>query len=90
MCSILTLLQRDVLAGDNERQADMLQDLQLQIKDLVEVEAQASVESAAIQKQSTHALQRMRSKFDPRRWFFAPKHTLSVLTSVLTIFFFQP
>ena len=72
MCSILTLLQRDVLAGDNERQADLLQDLQFQIKDLVEVEAQASVENAAIQKQSTHALQRMRSKFDPRRWFFPP------------------
>jgi hypothetical protein len=67
MCSILTLLQRDELAGDNERQADLLQDLQFQIKDLVEVEAQTSVENAAIQKQSTHALQRMRSKFDPRR-----------------------
>ncbi len=43
----------------------MLQDLQLQIKDLGELEAQASVENAAIQKQSTHALQRMRSRFDP-------------------------
>jgi Zn-dependent membrane protease YugP len=81
MCSILTLLQRDVLAGDNERQADLLQDLQFQIKDLVEVEAQASVENAAIQKQSTHALQRMRSKFVP---------VVDFSTSVLTIFFLQP
>ena len=70
MCLILTFLQRDVLAGDNERQADMLQDMQLQIKELGELEAQASVENAAIQKQSTHALQRMRSRFDPQLYVF--------------------
>jgi hypothetical protein len=62
---VLTELQRDLLAGDNERQSQMLQDLQLQVKELAEAEAEANIENAAIQKQSTHALQRMRSKLDP-------------------------
>jgi hypothetical protein len=44
----------------------MLQDLQVQVKELAEAEAQASVENAAIQKQATHSLQRMRSKFEPK------------------------
>jgi hypothetical protein len=44
----------------------MLQELQHQVKELSEAEAQASLENAAIQKQTTHALQRLRSKFDPK------------------------
>jgi hypothetical protein len=62
---LLNELQRDLLAGDNERQSQMLQDLQSQVKELAEAESEANIENAAIQKQSTHALQRMRSKLDP-------------------------
>jgi hypothetical protein len=54
-----------LLAGDNEKQSEMLQDLQFQVKELAELEAQSTVENAAIQKQSTHTLQRIRSKLDP-------------------------
>ena len=61
----LTDIQRDLLAGDNEKQSEMLQDLQFQVKELAELEAQSTVENAAIQKQSTHTLQRLRSKLDP-------------------------
>ncbi len=63
--AFLTDVQRDLLAGDNEKQSEMLQDLQCQVKELAELEAQSTVENAAIQKQSTHTLQRMRSKLDP-------------------------
>jgi hypothetical protein len=70
----LTDLQRDLLAGDNERQSNMLHDLQLQVKELAEAEAQASIENAAIQKQSTHALQRMRSKLVPNCSHFRFSH----------------
>ena len=76
LCTALVLtmlinMKRDALAGDNERQSHMLQNLQLQVKELAEAEAQASVENAAIQKQSTHTLQRMRSKFDPESFLVA-------------------
>ena len=59
-------MQRDLLAGDNEDQSRMLQELQFQVKELSEAEAQASFDNAASQKQTTHALQRLRSKFDPK------------------------
>lgn len=59
-------MQRDLLASDNESQSQMLQELQHQVKELSEAEAQASLENSAIQKQTTHALQRLRSKFDPK------------------------
>jgi hypothetical protein len=61
----LTVSQRDLLAGDNEKQSQMLRELQSQVAELAEAEAQASVENAAVQKQTTHTLQRMRSKLHP-------------------------